>query len=274
MGTIIRIGEDDLFVRHTPLQAGRGTILFLHGLGDSSLAFDEAFSGNECADLNLVAVDLPGHGRSLAAHDGLYTLEAHAKRLADLIEALDLRRITLVGHSLGGDIATVAVSRHHCSRIDRLVSIEGTIAPADSFICNRASEAAENGFPAFESWFRQQYREETVFDKWARDGGDAGRRYYASLRFCDPASFLACARELFSRNQHPDRRGLSGIGALFAALSIERHFVYGTRSLQATTAQLVTDLGIENYALTAGHWVMADAAAEFYPLLRQITMTR
>lgn len=267
--TVMKIGGDSLFIRHTSLQGGRPTLLFLHGLGDSSIAFDEAFNWDECADFNLIAVDLPGHGRSLAAHDGLYTLESQAARLAALIEALDLRRLTLVAHSLSSDIATVLTTHHSSGRIDRFVSIEGTLAPADLFICNRASEAAMGGFGAFETWFHERYCKETVLDDWARKG-DAGRRYYASLRFCDPEAFLACAKELYSRNKHADAQGLSGIGAMFAALPIEKRFIYGTRSLPSATADLIAELGIRGHAFPAGHWVMIDAAPEFYPLLRQL----
>jgi pimeloyl-ACP methyl ester carboxylesterase len=233
--------------------------------------FDEAFSRNECADFDLIAPDLPGHECSLAAHNGVYSLESLASCLHALIEAPDLRRLTVVGHSLSGDIATVLASTHASGRLERLVSIEGTIAPADLFICNRASEAADRGFGAFETWFREQYCEETVFEGWARQG-DAGRRYHASLRFCNPDAFLACAAELYARNRQADARGLSGIGALYAALPMEKRFIYGTRSLPKTTAKLIAELGIESHALPAGHWVMVDAASQFYPLLRQIIL--
>lgn len=265
----LSIGGETIFVRHTSLSTSRPAVLFLHGLGDSSIAFNEAFRQGDLADCDLIAPDLPGHGCSPATRDGLYTLEALASLLTTLIEALDLRRLTVVGHSLSGDIATVLASRDQSGRMDRLISVEGTLAPADMFICNRAAEAAMGGFSAFETWFREQYCEETVFEGWAHEG-EAGRRYYASLRFCDPHAFLACATELCSRNQKADASGLSGVGALYAALPIKKHFIYGTRSLPATTVKLITELEIESYALPAGHWVMVDAAAEFYRLLRRI----
>ena len=173
--TILNIGGDSVFVRHSSLCPGRPTVLLLHGLGDSSLAFDEAFSRNECLDFDVVAPDLPGHGCSPAARDGLYTLEALASRLGALIKAMDLQRLTVVGHSLSGDIATVLASHDHSGRIDCLVNVEGTLTPADLFICNRAAEAAAGGFGAFAEWFRERFCEETVFEGWAREG-EAGRR--------------------------------------------------------------------------------------------------
>ena len=267
--TIVNVGGEPVLVRHSSLHRGRQTVLLLHGLGDSSLAFHEAFSRNEYADIDLVAPDLPGHGCSPAARDGDYTLEALASRLVALIDTMELRRLTVVGHSLGGDIATVLASRDHSGRIDRIVSIEGTLTPADLFICNRAAEAAAKGFGAFESWFRERFWQETVFDGWAREG-EAGRRYYASLRFCDPAAFLACANELYFRNREGNARGLSGIGAVYAALPVEKHFLYGTRSLPQTSVDLIAELGLVSHSFPAGHWVMIDAAPDFYRLLRHL----
>ncbi|TIS62250.1 MAG: alpha/beta hydrolase [Mesorhizobium sp.] len=270
--TILNIGGDPVFVRHSSLCPGRPTVLFLHGLGDSSLAFDEAFTRNECLDFDLVAPDLPGHGCSPPVRDGLYTLEALASRVVALIEAMALRRLIVVGHSLSGDIATVLASRDHSGRIDSIVNVEGSLTPADLFISNRAAEAAASGFGAFETWFRERFCEETVFKGWAREG-EAGRRYYASLRFCDPGAFLACAAELYSRNRDANAHGLSGIGALYATLPVQKRFIYGTRSLPAASLKVMTKLGIESHALPAGHWVMIDAAPEFYRLLRRLVLT-
>jgi pimeloyl-ACP methyl ester carboxylesterase len=52
----------------------------------------------------VVAPDLLGHGRS-AKPRGDYSLGAYASGLRDLLVALDLRKATVVGHSLGGGIA-------------------------------------------------------------------------------------------------------------------------------------------------------------------------
>jgi pimeloyl-ACP methyl ester carboxylesterase len=266
--TIVNIAGDPVFVRHSTLRPGQPTLLFLHGLGDSSLAFDEAFSRNECRDFGVVAPDLPGHGRSAPMRNGRYTLEDLASHLAALIEAMDLRRLTVVGHSLSGDIATVLLSRDQSGRIERIVNLEGNLTPADLFISSRAAEAAAGGLEAFEAWFREQFREETVFQGWAGEG-EAGRRYYASLRFCEPGAFLACATDLYARNRHADARGLSGIGSLYASLPMPKRFIYGTRSLSAASVKLIAELGIESHAIPAGHWVMIDAAPEFYRLVRR-----
>ena len=51
----------------------------------------------------VVRLDLRGHGRSSAPHSA-YSREEFAGDVAELIRALDLRDVTIVGHSMGGPI--------------------------------------------------------------------------------------------------------------------------------------------------------------------------
>lgn len=69
----------------------------------------------------LLAVDLRGTGWSSKPRDG-YTLEAYAADVIGVIDALGLRDLVLVGHSMGGTIAMkVAIARPQALR--RLVLI-------------------------------------------------------------------------------------------------------------------------------------------------------
>ncbi|MEZ6144691.1 MAG: alpha/beta fold hydrolase [Planctomycetaceae bacterium] len=78
-------------------------LLFVHGNPTWSFAwrnFIKAFSPN----YRCVAVDHIGCGRSDKPQDYEYTLANHIANLTRLIEHLDLREITLVGHDWGGCI--------------------------------------------------------------------------------------------------------------------------------------------------------------------------
>ena len=67
----------------------------------------------------VVAHDRRGHGRSSQARSG-NDMDGYADDLAAVIEALDLKDVTLVGHSTGGGLALVS-------------SIEQMYAPRDCY---------------------------------------------------------------------------------------------------------------------------------------------
>ena len=53
-----------IFYRHTNIDPHRKTILFIHGLGDSSRVFREAFFEAGLQDFNIIVPDLLGYGKS------------------------------------------------------------------------------------------------------------------------------------------------------------------------------------------------------------------
>lgn len=86
------------------VQAGAGPVLLLiHGIAGSLRTWTEVVEPLSRVG-TVIAVDLPGHGRSEAA-GGDYSLGTLAAGLRDLLVTLGHDRATLVGHSLGGGIA-------------------------------------------------------------------------------------------------------------------------------------------------------------------------
>lgn len=81
-------------------------VLLLHGNSLSSLAFARQFASPLGKEYRLVALDLPGHGRSAPAHDPrtTCTLPGYAEIVAAFVKALALDRAVLVGWSLGGHV--------------------------------------------------------------------------------------------------------------------------------------------------------------------------
>jgi pimeloyl-ACP methyl ester carboxylesterase len=84
--------------------AGRGPVLLLlHGIANSSQTW-ERVAPLLSEHFTLIAPDLLGHGES-ATPRGDYSLGAHASAVRDLLTALGIEYVTVVGHSLGGGIA-------------------------------------------------------------------------------------------------------------------------------------------------------------------------
>jgi abhydrolase domain-containing protein 6 len=88
-------------------EGGTGpTVVLVHGFSsnkDTWLAVAERLRGR----FHLVIPDLPGWGASTRIEGGNYDIDTQAARLDAFIRALDLREVSLVGHSMGGAIVGV-----------------------------------------------------------------------------------------------------------------------------------------------------------------------
>ena len=70
----------------------------------------------------VVAHDRRGHGRSSQPSNG-NNMDTYADDLAALVEALDLRDVTMVGHSTGGGEVARYIGRHGTDRVAKAVLI-------------------------------------------------------------------------------------------------------------------------------------------------------
>jgi len=95
-------------------------VLFIHGILGSQRQWANLIDKLD-DDHRLIVPDLFGHGES-AKPLGDYSLSAHAATMRDLLDRLEIERVTLVGHSLGGGIA-MQFFYLFPERVDRLVLI-------------------------------------------------------------------------------------------------------------------------------------------------------
>lgn len=89
---------------------GETTLLFIHGLANYAPVWQY-----QIAELNksyrCVALDLPGNGYS--SRGGYpYSMFFYAETVARFIEALQLKNVVLVGHSMGGQVGMVLALRY------------------------------------------------------------------------------------------------------------------------------------------------------------------
>jgi pimeloyl-ACP methyl ester carboxylesterase len=83
-------------------EAGPAVVL-LHGIAGTSATWDPVLPGLGKRH-TVIAPDLLGHGQS-GKLTGDYSLGAYASAVRDMLVALGHRRVTIVGHSLGGGVA-------------------------------------------------------------------------------------------------------------------------------------------------------------------------
>jgi pimeloyl-ACP methyl ester carboxylesterase len=84
--------------------AGSGpAILLIHGIGDNSTTWEQVQT-KLAQRFTVIAPDLLGHGKSDKPRAD-YSVAAYANGMRDLLSVLDIERVTVVGHSLGGGVA-------------------------------------------------------------------------------------------------------------------------------------------------------------------------
>jgi len=100
---------------------GNETIIFIHGLGSYIPAWKKNISELR-KSYRCIAIDLPGYGKSSKnPHSGLMSF--YAKVVAEFIDNLDLGKVTLAGHSMGGQISMVA-ALHYPDKVEKLILVD------------------------------------------------------------------------------------------------------------------------------------------------------
>jgi pimeloyl-ACP methyl ester carboxylesterase len=106
--------------QRTPVGVGTPT-LCLHGWLDNCASFEPLFE--RAADLNMTAVDLPGHGRSDPIRSATCHHLDYVAVILELAHEQGWDRFHLIGHSFGGALATL-VAGLHPEKVSRLVLID------------------------------------------------------------------------------------------------------------------------------------------------------
>ena len=102
---------------------GAPPLLLVHGGRDHCRNWDWVATALR-RDWHVLAPDLRGHGDSQWSPDGNYSTAAYVYDLAQLIHQQELAPVTIVAHSLGGNIA-IRYAGVYPEKVRRLVAIEG-----------------------------------------------------------------------------------------------------------------------------------------------------
>ncbi len=102
------------------------TILLLHGFGGSSTNWIPVIPALAEEGYRVVAVDLKGFGLSEKKRDEDYSHPSQTEFVNSFVNKLELNKFTLVGHSMGGNIATMYCQKYP-QKVERLVLVSGSI---------------------------------------------------------------------------------------------------------------------------------------------------
>jgi len=105
----MKIGSNGVELHVEQRGSGAPALVFLHYWGGSSRTWRYVVEALE-SDFRTIAIDQRGWGHSAAPETG-YALADLARDAQAVVEALELERYILVGHSMGGKVAQLVASR-------------------------------------------------------------------------------------------------------------------------------------------------------------------
>ena len=126
---------------------GENALILIHGLGANAKSWIKNIPVL-AEQYRIIALDLPGYGKSDKGYYR-YSMDFYSDVVTELLTALSLDRATLVGHSMGGQIAMFTALKYP-ERVDQLV----LISPA----------GFERFTPGEGAWMRKAVSAEFVHD--------------------------------------------------------------------------------------------------------------
>ena len=232
-------------------------------------------------DWHVIAPDLRGHGDSEWSRTGTYSMIGYIYDLAQLIHQLKLAPVTIVAHSLGGNIA-LRYAGIHPENVARLVAIEG-LGPSPKKYAERYGKPIEQRMA---TWIEDQRKLAGRLPRRYPTIEDAYARMHEENKHLSPEQ----ARHLtvhginqnedgtyswkfdnYVRSWPPDDLSLSDLESLWSRITCPTLLVYGKESWASDPRE---DGRIQHFKSAtvarferAGHWVHHDRLADFMALV-------
>lgn len=118
--------------RHTPIfynsQGSGNALVLLHGFLESTSMWRGVVEDFK-ATHQVITIDLPGHGKS-GCFAEIHTMEEMADVVVHVMDALEIKSATIVGHSMGGYVALALLELFE-ERVDKFVLLNSTTEADD-----------------------------------------------------------------------------------------------------------------------------------------------
>jgi pimeloyl-ACP methyl ester carboxylesterase len=253
--SVLQTIERGMFVRTVPGDPRLPSLVFVHGLGESGLCFEQVVCHPRLQPWTRYVVDLPGYGRS--AWGDPVSLEGLADHLAAWVGAAHPgERVIPVGHSMGGVVALLLAERHP-DLLEGVVDVDGNKSLGD---CTFSSQAACQSLASFENGGFEAMRSKV----YAEGMGDKAQRgYYASLRLCDARAFHRHSVELVELSGRED------LAMRLASLLLPKLYVAGQPGgACARSMELLREASVRCVEVApSGHWPFVDQPEAFVAAL-------
>jgi pimeloyl-ACP methyl ester carboxylesterase len=260
---------------------GAPPLLLVHGGRDHCRNWDWVAEALR-KDWHVIAPDLRGHGDSQWSPDGNYSMAGYVYDLAQLIHQQALAPVTIVAHSLGGNI-TLRYAGIYPENVRKLVAIEG-LGPSPRMQAERARKTIDTRMRA---WIDEQRGLSGRLPRRYASIEDAFRRMQEENKHLSPEQ----ARHLTQHGVNQNEDGTyswkfdnyvrtwspydmtdADVEHLWSRIACPTMLVYGKESWASNP---VEDGRIRHFASArvvsfdrAGHWVHHDRLDAFLAELR------
>ncbi|WP_200940025.1 alpha/beta fold hydrolase [Aeromicrobium sp. Root495] len=212
------------------------------------------------AGLRVVCVDQRGHGLSDRPLSG-YAVEDLAEDLRRVLEALDLRDVTLVGHSFGGQVA-FRLAATDPDRVARLVLVGSNglrASRSEAFPFGRSPEATIDALVQAESEQRVASRVQTIASGFAAQPDPAVLEWLVAVSLQMPSwAAVACYRSMLETDLMDD---LLRVGQPVLQVIGSADPVHSAKGARWLSERLVDSTLVEIEG--CGHYPMLEAADAF-----------
>ncbi len=262
IGKPVRTGS---FMSNVHDQGQGRPVLFIHGSGPgvSAWANWRLVLPEVAKDRRVIAPDMVGFGFTDRPAGIRYDMDTWVRQALDLLDALDLSRVDLVGNSFGGALA-LALACRHPQRVRRLVLMGSVGVP---FPITQGLDAVWDYTPSLANmrgimdWF--------AFDRSLVTDELAQLRYEASIRPGFQESFGA----MFPA---PRQRWVDAMCTPEAQIRALPHETLVVHGRDDRVIPLVTSLTLASWIPKSqlhafgqcGHWTQIEHAARFNQLIR------
>ena len=216
----VRIPQAKALLSYHYISGDKPAHVYLAGLGLASTGlYPSQIYGSELARYQSIMPDFLGFGYSQRPDDFGYTVDDHAECIAFLLDRVEERACTVIGHSFGGAVATALATRRP-DLVARLVLAESVLDAGKYFVSAAQSEEQylAGGFQETMAQFRQ----------WFPYYPESGLGWFPMMEHASPLAFYRTARSLAQPASPTWREQLY-------QLTIPRLFLIGELSMQLKT---------------------------------------
>lgn len=184
------LSADSVMIVYSVQGQGAPALVFVHGLGLDRSTWDQQVDYFKNL-VTVVTIDLAGHGQS-AMNREKWTMDAFGQDVAAVVNKLGLKRLVLVGHSMGGPVILEAAKRLP----GKVIGLVGV----DNFN-DLGKKMGEEQYQEFLAPFKENFSEsmQNFVRQMFPEGADSAlvERVAAEMASAPPRVALGCFEGLF-----------------------------------------------------------------------------